>query len=145
MLATMLDTHLLAWYAQPMKLSTYLHLEEVSQSRLARAAGLDHSTVSRLVRDKTRPNWPAMEAIAKATGWRVMPNDFLNGPPSVGLSVREKLPEVRPQVSKLGVGFDQHPGRDNEAHDDAPLLDTPIRHDDVLPADGAHPSIPGAN
>jgi hypothetical protein len=119
-----------------MKLVTYLHKEERSQNWLARAVGLDHSAMSRLCRGSTKPCWKTMESLARVTGGKVMPNDFLM-PGAFG----KNLPEVRPESAEVGIGAMESPGGKDEAHDDAALLNAPIGTDSVLPADSSHASV----
>jgi transcriptional regulator with XRE-family HTH domain len=121
-----------------MKLSTFLHIEEMSQSQLARAAGLDHSTVSRLCRDVTRPDWRAMENIARVTAFRVMPNDFLMARSAIG----QKAPEVGPQATEVTVSTDDAKQGQSEANHNPPLLYASIGSNRLLPSNHTHAPVP---
>lgn len=59
-----------------MKLLDYLSREGLSHSEFAKRIDRSVSTVSRLARELTFPDWPTMTAIEKATGGDVTPNDF---------------------------------------------------------------------
>ncbi len=61
-----------------MKLNTYLSERGISYSAFAAEIGRAVSTVSRLARDETRPDWATMRRIVAATDGAVGPEDFLN-------------------------------------------------------------------
>lgn len=120
-----------------MKLSSFLYREEISQTQLAKAAGLDHSTISRLASGAVRPDWTAMERLAVVTKGAVMPNDFLVG----DLSPRGKVkawghsvsPLSRPQVGEAGpqqaeaeVNLQERAIGQAGADDYSPLGDNPV-------------------
>lgn len=59
-----------------MKLSEYLRRQKLTHQAFADKIGRNVSTVSRLARDLTYPDWQTMTAIELATGGKVTPNDF---------------------------------------------------------------------
>lgn len=59
-----------------MKLSDWLKREGVSGTEFARRTGLSEGTVSLLCRDATWPGLKTANAIHRATGGEVTPNDF---------------------------------------------------------------------
>ncbi len=59
-----------------MKLSDYLKEQDLTLSAFAEAVGLDVSTVHRAATGKVIPSRENMNAIVKATGGAVQPNDF---------------------------------------------------------------------
>ena len=70
------DTH------SGMKLSDYLSERSISDGEFAEKIGVDRSSVSRLRRGVTRPNWPTIERIISETSGAVTANDFLPAPQS---------------------------------------------------------------
>jgi transcriptional regulator with XRE-family HTH domain len=60
-----------------MTLDQYLLVNAVTNAEFAERIGCDRTTVSRLRRGITRPEWELVEAIVKATAGAVSPNDFL--------------------------------------------------------------------
>ncbi len=61
-----------------MRLITYLEREAVSVTAFAALINRDPSSVSRVVRGKTRPDWDTLQEIVRATNGEVTPNDFLD-------------------------------------------------------------------
>ena len=59
-----------------MKLSDYLKENDLTLSAFAEAVGLDVSTIHRAATGKVIPTRENMDAIVKATGGAVQPNDF---------------------------------------------------------------------
>ena len=59
-----------------MKLGVYLELHGETFSAFAKRIGRSHTTIGRLVRAETRPDWATLAAIERETGGAVMPNDF---------------------------------------------------------------------
>lgn len=70
------DTHL------SMKLADYLSANSISDGDFAEKIGIDRSSVSRLRRGVTRPDWPTIERIVSETAGAVTANDFLPAPQS---------------------------------------------------------------
>lgn len=60
-----------------MKLAEYLSLSGLSDAQFANLIGRDRTSVSRLRRGETRPDWDTMQEIARHTKGAVTPNDFL--------------------------------------------------------------------
>lgn len=60
-----------------MTLNEYLADKAMSDAEFGALIGRDQSTVSRLRRGKTRPDWATMHVIADKTDGAVTPNDFL--------------------------------------------------------------------
>lgn len=65
------DTH------SSMKLADYLSEHAITDGDFADRIGVDRSSVSRLRRGITRPDWPTIERIIAATNGAVTANDFL--------------------------------------------------------------------
>lgn len=59
-----------------MKLEQYLELTKQSDAAFAELIGLEKSTVWRIRNGKVFPSWRTMQAIERATGGAVQPNDF---------------------------------------------------------------------
>ena len=62
-----------------MKLSEWLETNNLTASAFADQLGVSVSTVTRCMNGQRRPEWPTLDAILKATGGAVTPNDFLSG------------------------------------------------------------------
>lgn len=67
---------------RPMQLSEYLSQHNLTQKAFAALIDRDISTVSRLARGETRPDWSTVAAIEKATNGAVTANDFTPAPSS---------------------------------------------------------------
>jgi transcriptional regulator with XRE-family HTH domain len=65
-----------------MILGKYLLANGLTQAVFATAAGLDQSTVSRLVLGRANPSLDLLRHISDVTGGKVTPNDFLKAPPT---------------------------------------------------------------
>lgn len=65
-----------------MKLTDYLSQHGVSDGEFAASIGVDRSSVSRMRRGITRPDWPTIERIIEATNGSVTANDFISSPQS---------------------------------------------------------------
>ena len=76
-----------------MKLSDYLKKKDLTLSAFAEAVGLDVSTVHRAATGKVIPTRENMNAIVKATGGAVQPNDFYLDDKEQG-GPRQREPEV---------------------------------------------------
>jgi transcriptional regulator with XRE-family HTH domain len=63
-----------------MKLDQYLTLHDLTEAAFAEEIGVVPSTVWRMRRGETRPDWKTLEAIKHATSGAVTPNDFLEMP-----------------------------------------------------------------
>ena len=63
-----------------MTLNEYLKLHDRNDADFAERIRRDRTTVSRWRRGITRPEWEDVEAIVKATGGAVSPNDFIPVP-----------------------------------------------------------------
>jgi len=59
-----------------MKLGDYLEQQGETLSAFSKRIGRSHTTVSRLVRGETRPDWETLAAIERETAGAVTPNDF---------------------------------------------------------------------
>lgn len=59
-----------------MTLDDWLHETHTKPKDFAALIGRDISTVSRLRRGETKPNWETLEAIERATGGNVCARDF---------------------------------------------------------------------
>tara|TARA_Y100000310_G_scaffold339667_1_gene433016 strand:- start:1300 stop:1533 length:234 start_codon:yes stop_codon:yes gene_type:complete len=59
-----------------MDLRDYLAKEGLTASQFAERIGRATSTVTRLVRRETRPDWETMRVIREVTDGQVVPNDF---------------------------------------------------------------------
>lgn len=66
-----------------MKLETYLSEHELTDEAFAALINRNQSTVSRLKRGVTRPDWQTLAAIANATDGAVTANDFMPVPQSL--------------------------------------------------------------
>lgn len=62
-----------------MKLSEYLTLKDLTATDFAKKAGLQVSTITRILRGERRPEWSTLSKIQKASGNKVRPNDFAPG------------------------------------------------------------------
>jgi transcriptional regulator with XRE-family HTH domain len=62
-----------------MRLEQYLSENDISLSDFAATIGRSVATVSRITRDRNRPDWKTMERIVAKTNGEVRPNDFLGG------------------------------------------------------------------
>lgn len=72
----MLDMHR-AWDTlSGMKLNEYLSSNGISDADFATAIERDRSSVSRLRRSKTKPDWETAQRIYEATAGAVTPTDF---------------------------------------------------------------------
>ena len=60
-----------------MKLDEYLGRHAISPPKFAARVGIDPSTLWRIRKEKFRPEWKTMDAIARETDGEVMPNDFV--------------------------------------------------------------------
>lgn len=60
-----------------MTLQEFLTLKNLSDPDFGVLIGRDRTTVMRLRRGDTKPDWKTMEAIVSATQGEVTPNDFL--------------------------------------------------------------------
>lgn len=60
-----------------MKLATYLETQNLSDVEFASLIGRDRTTVMRLRRGDTKPDWKTLEEISRASNGAVTPNDFL--------------------------------------------------------------------
>lgn len=60
-----------------MKLDQYLSEHDLTDTAFAALIGRTQSSVSRLRRSETRPDWETLERIQAATNGAVTPNDFL--------------------------------------------------------------------
>jgi len=59
-----------------MTLDDWMHQTRTKPKDFAVLIGRDISTVSRLRRGETKPNWETLEAIERATGGKVTARDF---------------------------------------------------------------------
>mgnify|MGYP002622295221 CR=1 FL=1 len=60
-----------------MKLTDWLESNNLTASAFAEQLGVSVSTVTRCMNGQRRPEWQTLDAIFKATGGQVTPNDFL--------------------------------------------------------------------
>lgn len=60
-----------------MTLAEYLQLNNLTHEEFALRSGVPRPTVTRLVKPGARPDWKNIEAIQKATGGKVSPNDWV--------------------------------------------------------------------
>ena len=61
-----------------MKLADWLESNNLTASAFAEQLGVSVSTVTRCMNGQRRPEWQTLDAIYKATGGQVTPNDFLS-------------------------------------------------------------------
>src|SRR5690606_26131874 len=72
------DGLLPVWQFSPMKLTDWLESQNLTASAFADQLGVSVSTVTRCMNGQRRPEWQTLDAIYKATGGQVTPNDFLS-------------------------------------------------------------------
>ncbi len=60
-----------------MKLADYLSIAEMTDAAFAAEIGVSRSTVTKWRRGTTFPDFPNQMKIARATKYKVTPNDFL--------------------------------------------------------------------
>jgi transcriptional regulator with XRE-family HTH domain len=60
-----------------MKLADWLQQNDITGAALAVSAGLDPSTISRIISGERKPDWSTLDKIMAATGGAVTPNDFI--------------------------------------------------------------------
>lgn len=60
-----------------MKLDQYLTQRGMTDAAFAEKVGRSQSSINRIRRGETRPDWKTMERIVEETGGEVSPNDFL--------------------------------------------------------------------
>lgn len=65
-----------------MDLQTWLTENEMTATAFAEKAGVAVSTITRAIRRERRPDWDTLEAIGRATGGAVTPNDFMADNPA---------------------------------------------------------------
>lgn len=84
-----------------MKLTTWLQVNAIPQRQFARDIDAHESTVSFWCKDRPdkRPNWIFLDRIAKYTGNKVMPNDFI---PADGTTHAPPL-RIRPRPKLAGA------------------------------------------
>lgn len=63
-----------------MKLADYLAEQSLTLEAFGALCGRSTATISRLARGLHKPDWDTMEAIEKATGGKVQPNDWADVP-----------------------------------------------------------------
>ncbi len=61
-----------------MKLDQYLTQHDLTDAAFAEKVGRSQSSINRIRRGETRPDWKTMERIVEVTGGDVSPNDFLD-------------------------------------------------------------------
>lgn len=61
-----------------MRLNAYLKRENLSITAFAARINRNPSSVSRVLRGLTRPDWDTLREIARVTDGEVMPDDFLD-------------------------------------------------------------------
>ncbi len=74
----MFDGLLPVWQFPLMKLTDWLESQNLTASAFADQLGVSVSTVTRCMNGQRRPEWQTLDAIYKATGGQVTPNDFLS-------------------------------------------------------------------
>lgn len=62
-----------------MKLADYLSEAEIKPSAFAERLGVTRQTLWRYMSGERRPEWSILEVIARETGGKVTPNDFMPG------------------------------------------------------------------
>ncbi|MBO6904233.1 MAG: helix-turn-helix domain-containing protein, partial [Parvibaculum sp.] len=72
------DGLLPVWQFPLMKLTDWLESQNLTASAFADQLGVSVSTVTRCMNGQRRPEWQTLDAIYKATGGQVTPNDFLS-------------------------------------------------------------------
>lgn len=65
-----------------MNLADYLFQNRISDGDFAASIGVDRSSVNRMRRGITRPDWPTVERIIEVTAGAVTANDFITSPHS---------------------------------------------------------------
>lgn len=65
-----------------MRLADYLSDENLTLEAFGVLCGRSTATISRLARGLHKPDWATMEAIEKATGGKVQPNDWASAAPT---------------------------------------------------------------
>jgi transcriptional regulator with XRE-family HTH domain len=65
-----------------MKLAAYIDEHDLTLEAFGDLCGRSAATISRLARGLHKPDWSTMEAIEKATGGKVQPNDWATSPPA---------------------------------------------------------------
>lgn len=63
-----------------MKLADYLAEQKLTLEAFGALCGRSAATLSRLARGLHKPDWDTMEAIEKATGGKIQPNDWADAP-----------------------------------------------------------------
>lgn len=63
-----------------MKLADYLAEQKLTLEAFGALCGRSTATISRLSRGLHKPDWDTMEAVEKATGGKVQPNDWADTP-----------------------------------------------------------------
>ncbi len=63
-----------------MTLDEYLTVNGITDAAFAMAIGRSQSSVNRLRRGETRPDWKTLKRISEATNGAVTPNDFMGVP-----------------------------------------------------------------
>jgi transcriptional regulator with XRE-family HTH domain len=63
-----------------MKLADYLAEQKLTLEAFGALCGRSTATISRLSRGLHKPDWPTIEAVEKATGGKVQPNDWADVP-----------------------------------------------------------------
>ena len=66
-----------------MTLDQFLSIHQMTNAEFAFKIGRDTSTVSRIRKSKTRPDWQTAAKINAATNGAVTPNDFMPTTPQV--------------------------------------------------------------
>lgn len=72
-----------------MKLRQWLDDRDMTATAFAKAAGLDVSTITRVINGERRPDWSTLTKILDATNGEVTPNDFIpeaEPPPAAEMS-----------------------------------------------------------
>lgn len=64
---------------RPMKLADYLSENEIADSAFAERIGVSRQALWRYKSGERRPEWSILEVIARETGGKVTPNDFMPG------------------------------------------------------------------
>jgi transcriptional regulator with XRE-family HTH domain len=76
----MLDLHVQGVHIERMKLADYIDAANLNYRKFAELVGIDTSSVNRLRRGETRPDWETVARIAAATKGAVTANDFMPEP-----------------------------------------------------------------
>lgn len=69
--------HVYPMHSRRMKLADWMRAKALTDAAFAEMVGRDRTTVSRWRTEKTRPDWPALAAIERATNGAVTARDFL--------------------------------------------------------------------